>query len=338
MRILVIRLSSLGDIVLTQPVLRELRSLHPEAEIHYLCKPEYAALPKLFGVELTVWEYSKKLGWHFSLLKQRYDIILDLHAKLASALVRLMVRGRHKIVYAKQRGLRRRIVRGDKTAAIESTVHLYCSALERLEPERFKSGATLPRPQLDLPTTAEKPIALPLRSDARQLVGLFVGAAHANKAYPMEQWMELLRQAPERYEFWLLGSAADEPAASRIKEAFPAVTDLCGKLTLAELPGAIAACDIVISGDSGPMHIAAALDKPQIAIFGSTHPRLGFAPLNTKAAIISAELSCQPCSLHGSKSCPRGHFRCMRSIAPNQILSKLEELLPQDTEPPARLR
>ena len=326
---LVIRLSSVGDIVLTQPVVYELRALYPEAEIHYLCKEEYTALPRLFGVELTVSEYSKALGWHLSLLKRRYDLVLDLHAKLASALVRLMVRSRQRIVYAKQRGLRRRIVRGDKTAAIESTLRLYYSALERLEPERFNAASPLPRPQLQLPDTAKRSSVLPLCSDGRQLIGLFIGSAHATKAYPVEQWVELLRRAPGRYEFWLLGSVADQPAARRIREAFPVATDLCGKLTLAELPGAIAACDAVISGDSGPMHIAAALDMPQITIFGSTHPRLGFAPLNPKAAIICADLSCQPCSLHGGKSCPRGHFQCMLSIAPDLILTKLEEFLPQ---------
>ena len=84
---------------------------------------------------------------------------------------------------------------------------------------------------------------------------------------------------------------------------------------------------LFIGNDSGPMHIAAALNKPQIAIFGATDPVLGFAPMNSKAVIINQTLKCKPCSLHGSNSCPKEHFKCMLSHDNQQIYSNIQKLL-----------
>jgi len=78
------------------------------------------------------------------------------------------------------------------------------------------------------------------------------------------------------------------------------------------------------------MHLAAALRKPQIAIFGGTHPRLGFAPLNDKAIVLTADLACQPCSLHGRNKCPKGTFECMKQITPEMVEKALENIFIED--------
>jgi heptosyltransferase-2 len=83
---------------------------------------------------------------------------------------------------------------------------------------------------------------------------------------------------------------------------------------------------VVVTNDSGPMHIAAALAKPQIALFGATTPQLGFAPLNEKAIVLCQNLPCQPCSLHGQETCPKRHFACMLSIKPEAIIAALNTL------------
>jgi heptosyltransferase II len=85
--------------------------------------------------------------------------------------------------------------------------------------------------------------------------------------------------------------------------------------------------DLVISNDSGPMHIAAALQKNQIALFGATHPILGFSPMNNNATVICKNISCQPCSLHGSERCPKGHFDCMNKIKPIEIAEESQKIL-----------
>ncbi|MBW6513382.1 MAG: glycosyltransferase family 9 protein [Candidatus Syntrophosphaera sp.] len=322
MRILVLRLSSLGDIILTQPVVAELRQLHPEAEIDFLCKPEYATLPGLFGLDLKVIEYSKNLGWHLRLAGHKYDLVIDLHSKFSTWLVSRLVRAKQKVAYAKQRKLRRAIVRGDRNATIEATVRLYYSALERLYPDAFNSRTPIRFPALELAEPVESG-----QGGGKKRIGLFLGAAHATKAYPVEQWREFLRLSGDRHEFRLYGNKADGILAKDLCREFPELKDLCGSLDLLELTREIQLCDAIISGDSGPMHIAAALSKPQIAIFGGTHPRLGFAPLNHKARTLSADLDCQPCSLHGLESCPQGHFNCMKEITPSRLADALNALL-----------
>ncbi len=327
MRILVIRLSSLGDIVLTQPIVRELRSMYPEAEIEFLCKPGFAVLPKAFGLGVQALDYAKTLAWHGRMLRQRYDLVLDLQAKFSSWLVRSLVSSPLKAVYNKQRWLRQAIVRGNRRAAIESTVRLYYSALEKVFPNRYTPNPKILAPQLVVPEYAENGARLVKRDPEKKLIGVFVGAAHATKAYPPQQWLELLRLAPQEYQFVLLGSKADADLAAEIGRECDAVENLCGTLGLAELIVVIGLCDAVVSGDTGPMHIAAALAKPQVAIFGGTHPRLGFAPLNENARVVCADLDCQPCSLHGLKRCPQGHLNCLRSISPALILGELKQLI-----------
>ena len=326
MRILVIRLSSLGDIVLTQPVLAELRELFPDAEIRYVCKPRWAELVRLFGVNAQIVPYQKNLKWHLRMLGQRWDLVLDLHSKFASWLLRSIVHGR-KAVYGKQRRIRLRIVRGDRSLAADHTVKMYHSALRKLFPDKFseQNGFRYPRLYIngaDFPQPDGQKAAT-----GRQRVGLFLGAAHGTKIYPLDYWREFIRANRLRYDFFLLGDARDAAISSALIREFPEVKDLCAKLELTALVEFIAGCDAIISGDSGPMHLAAALGKPQLAIFGGTHPRLGFAPLNPQAKVLCADLDCQPCSLHGLDKCPRGHFDCMRSIKPEQLSAALDGML-----------
>ena len=103
--------------------------------------------------------------------------------------------------------------------------------------------------------------------------------------------------------------------------------NLCDEFSTGKLIAFMDKLDLIISNDSGPMHIAAALRKPQIAIFGSTSTKLGFKPLNKKAIVLETDLNCQPCSLHGRKKCPRTHFNCMRNINPQQLANGICELV-----------
>lgn len=327
MRILILRLSSLGDIILTQPIAAELRDIYPDAEITYLCKAQYSELPMMFGLGLKVIEYKKDPVWHLSLRKEDYDIVLDLQAKFSTWLLMRFLKARRKVVYGKKHNLRRAIVRGKTNQSIESTLRLYYSALEKLFPDKFTSRTPTRNPKLvlDVPPGIGK--TPPRKKPGKKLVGLFIGAAHPTKAYPVSQWIEFIRLTRDKYEFRLYGDEKDAVPANAIAQEFEGIQNLCGELSLTELAGEISQCDAIISGDTGPMHLAAALQKPQIAIFGATHPKLGFAPQNERAVVLSADLDCQPCSLHGSERCPRGHFNCMKLITPQMLAESLETLL-----------
>jgi len=324
MKFLILRLSSLGDIILTQPVLAELFRRYPGAEVHYVCKPQFADLPRMMGGNITVIPYEKSLRWHLALRRHTYHAVIDLHGKAGSMLIALMCSALRRVRYRKMRALRMDIVRHKSSASIRSTVDLYFSALSRL----FQDEAGLiSDPRLTLPEAGAVPFLPPL-PEGHARVGIFPGAAHATKQYPIESWIGLIEEMGDKRRYLLLGSEADHADAEIIRRAHPDLTEnLCGKLGLAELAHVIKVCDLILSGDTGPMHMAAALGVKQVAIFGGTHPRLGFAPLNPKAVVLSADLNCQPCSLHGLAQCPLGHFSCMRVIHPQMLKDAAESLL-----------
>jgi heptosyltransferase-2 len=138
----------------------------------------------------------------------------------------------------------------------------------------------------------------------------------------------------------VLGSAEDRAAAgvvSRLlREAGTPVLDLAGRLPLLASAAALARCDVVLTNDSGLMHVAAALGVPAVALFGSTAPQLGFAPYRSPARVLGVEgLPCRPCTHVGRPACPLGHFRCMRGIVPAAAAGAGRELLAESVRPGA---
>lgn len=315
MKILVIRLSSLGDIVLTEPVCALLHKAYPTAEIHYICKEQYTQLPEMFATQVKVIAYEKSLKFHLKVREEGYDIVLDLHGKLTSILLCLMLKANIKLRYNKQRGIRKAIVKGNHNLSIDSTVQLYAGILKKLGIDAAWG----------YPHVKELPlIALPGLDNA---IAIFPGATHFTKRYPVAKWIEFIN-LNSQHQYVLLGGNTDIKACDSIASGVTAAcTSFAGKHNFLELLQVMGQCRLVISGDTGPMHLAAALGKPQIAIFGGTHPRLGFRPLNDLAKVVCANIPCQPCSLHGEKACPLGHFNCMNQITPQMLTSAFHEVL-----------
>jgi len=330
MKILVIRLSSIGDIVLTQSVCAALAAHMPDAELHYLTKSAFMPLVESFGLPITVhrWETLQQAGRLFAFGRRyRFDLVIDLHNKFNTFLVKMLVMGKRTVTYDKRHFLRRRIVRHKTAETIHSTVDLYFSALR-------KAGITVPvsSPRLiaDSATSEELEKLAALKHEGIILIGVFPGAQHATKQYPVAQLAEALNLMAKEYScrFAVLGSPGEQHLAQELIVATDAsITNFCGAFSLAQLVPAIQSVDVVVSNDSGPMHIAAALHKPQIAAFGATHPALGFAPQNDRAIVLCASLPCQPCSLHGQESCPRQHFNCMRKLSARHFSSALGKIL-----------
>lgn len=331
MKILVIRLSSLGDIVLSLPVTGELKRIYPDCELHYLCKPQFSPIVKHIGTVDKIISYDKTHAFHHSMHFKHYDLIIDLHLKFASLLLGLITPHARLLRYCKQRALRQRIVKTHAHIGIRSTVDLYTAVLSRLPGYLAPEEVLLPRLLV--------PVLDPALPQGKTLIAIFPGAAHQTKLYPVGQLARMLRlflqDAPHsgQYQFVILGSASESYLGEELVKAAPAqVSNLCGKFNLEELIAVLNRMAVVISNDSGPMHIAAALGKPQIAIFGATHPSLGFAPQNPKAKLLVADLDCQPCSLHGGERCPRGDFHCMKAISPEILLEALTSSLFQHRE------
>lgn len=320
-KILIIRLSSLGDIVLTQSAAQALRDEFPNAEIHYITKRIFAPIVDMFNCvdEIHYWE--NKFTLLQNLKKLKFDIVIDLHSKLNTYIIKDTIRAKQTVTYNKKHLLRRQIVKRRTNKVISSTVDLYFTALKKIGiNSQIKEPRLFPKSNIKLPDII-------IEGDDKKNIGLFPGALHKTKQYPVKQLAEFITSVPSRWEcrFYLFGSKEERQLAKELSSKTDKETiDLCGVLDLKQLVNAVDSMDFVISNDSGPMHIAAAMGKKQVAIFGATHPKLGFAPMNKNAVILSADLQCQPCSLHGGNNCPLEHFNCMRSISSKQIITSLQ--------------
>lgn len=324
MNILIIRLSSLGDIVLTQSVAAVLRRKFAKVKIHYFTKSAFVPVVEAFGCidQIYAWEDYKSYSKLRKLADLKLDLVVDLHNKFNTFLIKLLVGGKKTVTYNKQHFLRRRIVNHKTDKTISSTVDLYFSALQKAGIKAQKRNPEL-QPKQELSEKINKMI-----QPDQHNIAIFPGALHKTKQYPLAQMAKVIDSLDNNIRIFLLGSKNENELTVILQKMVTKdVLNLCGELSIAELISFLDRMDLIMSNDSGPMHIAAALQKPQIAIFGATHPKLGFAPMNERAIILSADLDCQPCSLHGSSDCTKKHFNCMKSITAEILVDNLNMLL-----------
>ncbi len=342
-KILIIRFSSLGDIILTEPIPRLLKEKYPDAEIHYLTKPGFAPLLKHFESVGHVHLWQNKWELIQKLRSLSFDLIIDLHDKFNSWIVKRLLFKRNTITYQKKHLLRSLIVRKLSRDTINSTLNLYFSVFKKIDPQLYEyADYTRKIPELFFPHIDIKNPKLEEIYDVfnnyqinpgKTLIGIFPGASYNTKQYSVNSLASFINRIPASWncQFIILGSYEEKSLALALRNACEIKpVDLCGKFNLDDLIVFCSHLKGVISNDSGPMHIAAALKKPQMAIFGATHTRLGFKPLNRKARILESNVKCQPCSLHGSASCPKSHFKCMKLISPSELYTQFKLMLEKD--------
>jgi len=331
MKILVIRFSSLGDVLLTTPIVRSIRKNYPSAEIHFLTKKEFAPILENNPNINQIIKYDNKNDRFIDIIKlianNQYDLIIDLQSKLNSFLIKLFAGNSKHVTYNKRHFYRWRLTHkslSKNLAPIKSTVSLYSTVLDKLgiKLDAEKLDIFLPKNQDEIYSTFRIP-----HSEFR--ISISPGASHFTKQYPADYYSYLINMITDKLnaQIILLGSKNEKKLTAQIANGCKKkILDLAGETDIMDMAVIIKNSELFISGDCGPMHIAAALNIPQIAIFGPTHPKLGFAPINTNAVIIQKDLSCRPCSLHGREKCPKTHFKCMKDIKPEEILTKIEML------------
>ena len=333
-KILVLRLSSIGDVVLTTPVLRALRRRYPSARIDFLVKSGYAGLlhrnPHLDGV-LTLPDSAgaadlvRMLG---KLRQQRYDLLIDLHRNWRSIFLRRAGGARAARVYRKHVVRRAFYVAFKRESlGLPSAVDRYFRAVRPLGVVDDGRG-----PKLHLPDSLRRRTGERLRElgwTGKSAIGLVPGAGYATKRWPAERYGELGRRLAAEFGVPVLvfGGVEDREVATVIcRRIGSAAVDLAGRLSLSESAAALDFCDLVIANDTGLMHVANALGKKLVAIFGSTTGGLGFYPRGEKVRAVEIRLACRPCSHLGRNRCPKGHFRCMQDIPVEEVLRQAEHL------------
>ena len=162
------------------------------------------------------------------------------------------------------------------------------------------------------------------------IISICIGAGFYTKRWPAENITELIDKIFENRmgKVILLGGKVDEESADQITGGTKSeVLNLCGKLSLIESAAVIKSSNMVISNDTGLMHIAQALKKNLVAIFGSTTKELGYFPVGRNSVVIEKELYCRPCSHNGKEKCPEKHFRCMKDISPEEVFETIKNLI-----------
>ncbi len=177
-----------------------------------------------------------------------------------------------------------------------------------------------------------KPKLYPVVDDSIKLPqGEFIAIA-PGAHWPTKRWTgysELISKIKnKKYEIVIVGDRNDRANAKEIiKTSGANATNLCGLLDLSQLTYVLSKAKLLITNDTGAMHIAEAVGTPVVAIFGSTVKQFGFAPWRQESVVIETELNCRPCSLHGLNKCPQGHFNCMRLITAEQVKDSIDKMV-----------
>lgn len=307
MKVLVIRFSSIGDIVLTSPVVRCLK-LQKGAEIHFLTKkaftPVLAASPYVDHIHAIEKDISEILP---ALKKENFDVLIDLHKNLRSWQVRGLLRKR--VITFDKGNIRKWLMVRLKMRRfkVDHIVKRYMDALRPLGIEYDGAG-------LDyflLPAGVELPVP------NGPYVCFGIGGTHFTKRLPAESIRRICMRI--QIPVYLLGGKEDKEVAEEIASGLPQVHNYCGGLNLSDSARLVKGASVVLTHDTAIMHIAAAFEKSIYSIWGNTVPEFGMFPWypdDSPGHFDIAEvkdLSCRPCSKIGFSQCPKGHFRCMKS-------------------------
>ena len=332
-QVLVIGPSWVGDMVMAQSLFMRLKQLRPSCQIDVLAPgwslPIIARMPEVrAGIEMPLGHgklglgVRRKLGR--SLRDKGYTQSIALPGSWKSALVPW---------YANIE--RRTGFRGEMRLGLLNDIRPLDKNLLRTTPQRFvalaEEGAVtqapeIPVPHFDVDTAKGAQLLHALNLDgSRPAVGLMPGAEYGPaKQWPAEFYAEVAQHlASEGVQTWIFGSAKEQALGESIRVIGGGLTaNLCGKTSLTDMVDLTARCRAVITNDSGPMHIAAAAGVPVVAIYGSTTPD-HTPPLTQHSYIHYLRLECSPCF---ERTCPLGHYNCLRHVAPQTVRASLREL------------
>ncbi|RXK82871.1 glycosyltransferase family 9 protein [Filimonas effusa] len=313
MKILIIRFSSIGDIVLTTPVIRCVKQQVPDAEVHFLTKKSFRGLiasnPYVNKLHMLDNNWDEMIA---RLQTEKFDLVIDLHKNLRTLRVKRALHGVKSVAFNKL-NIEKFLLTSFLKINILPDKHIVDRCLETvkfLDVENDGQGL-----DFFIPPADELPMSdLPL-SHHFGYVGVVIGAALNTKKLPLDKLKALC--AAIDFPVILLGGPEDRTEGDLIAAHDPVrIYNACGKFNLNESAWLVKNAKTIVTHDTGLMHIAAAFKKPVISIWGNTVPAFGMTPYYGAKMVASRifevkGLSCRPCSKIGHKKCPKGHFKCM---------------------------
>lgn len=330
-KVLVIRFSSIGDIVLTTPVIRNLKQQVPEIELHFLTKKVFApvveANPYIDRLHLLGDDLDAMIT---DLKKEKFDFIVDLHHNLRTLKVKRALKCKAKSF--NKLNLKKWLLTNFKVNLMPD-IHIvdrYMETAMDLGIQHDGKGLDYFVPAASVVRQDDIPVSHHLG-----YIGLVIGAAHATKRLPLEKLRDLVAMID--HPIIVLGGPEDRLNGEALAATDPIkVYNACGKFSLNESADLVRQAKLIISHDTGLMHIAAAFGKPVISIWGNTVPAFGMYPYYGKKSYNQVQpfevvevkgLSCRPCSKIGYEECPKKHFKCMNEISLPKVKSFVQQWL-----------
>ena len=345
-----LRLSSLGDVVLSSSFLRSLQALFPEAAIDFVVRSDLQvvaqALPAVTRVVPVARHSSLRelLRQARQLAATQYDHVFDLHRSLRSRILVLHLRHRLRGGFDKQSLARWLLIHThrDYYAKLGGTRTMRQRMLQPLE--RMGLQPTLLPTQLLLSPAAQMAAQKHLTEDAAadadstlQWIALAPGALWPSKQWPREHYLALAEQLLEKasHRLVLVGGERERQLCEAIAVALPSpVQNLAGQLDILQTAAILQRCRFAVVNDSGLLHIAEAVGCPVVALFGPTSPRFGYAPHLPSSQLLYRPPDCSPCSKNGSRPCHRPTQECMLRIDTAEVLQATERVVePEHTAP-----
>ncbi len=328
MKFLIIRFSSIGDIVLTTPVIRCLKEQVKNATVHFLTKKNYCGLVETnpHVDKVIVLNESWELMIHL-LQNEDYDYIIDLHHNLRTWKVKHALHGVKSFSFNKL-NIQKWLLTALKINKLPD-VHIvdrYLETLKKFGVANDGKGLDYFIPQKDFIKVDDIPL-----THSFGFIGIVIGAALNTKKFPIHKLKELCSQI--NFPIILLGGKEDKIIGDEIAEVNNIkIYNSCGKFNLNESADLVQKANLIITHDTGLMHIAAAFKKKIISVWGNTVPQFGMSEyygneevLNFKSEVLN--LSCRPCSKIGYQKCPKKHFKCMELQNVETIVLKAIEFV-----------
>ena len=322
---------------MTTPLIRVIRRRFPTAQIDYLTKKKFVSLlesnpylDRVIGFDdsqgFAEWRRFKK-----EIHETGYDWLIDIHQNLRTAYLKFGLRVGDVFGFDK-RIFPRFLLVHFKINRYPDQVPVYQRYIESLKDVGLKyDDAGL---DFFMPPAAEQEIekrfAPWLAEVAGPIIGMVPGAGYETKRWTETGFAQTADRLIEKYQATIifLGGNKEKSLMAEIKSLMRHdVLDVSGQLSLVESAALMQHCHLVLANDTGLMHMAAALKKPLIAFFGSTSAELGFLPCSPRQIILEKQLPCRPCTHVGKHHCPKGHFRCMRTISSAAAVAAADDVL-----------
>ena len=312
LKILVVRFSSIGDIVLTTPVVRMLKK-QLNAQVHYLTKSSYVSLLKNNPYIDSVYQIENSISEVIAdLKKEKYDYIIDLHSNLRTQILKFRL-GVHAKSFNKL-NIEKFMLTYFKLDNMPK-IHVVDRYLETVKHLGIKNDNL----GLDFFLSASDKIDVSIFP--KDYIVFVIGGQHATKILPNVKIVSIIKKVNK--PVLLLGGPEDFERGEQIIANTKNTINTCGNYSILQSASLVQQAKMVITHDTGMMHIAAAFNKKIYSVWGNTVPEFGMYPYmqSEQSKMIEVkDLNCRPCSKIGYDKCPKGHFKCMKEIDENLFL------------------